>query len=82
MGRQGRRRPTGTPLFQSGVADARTVARAGYRAMMPGRTSVIVGLASRLLIFSTRFSPRSVVAMLSEAKMSLVDGGAKGAGTG
>jgi short-subunit dehydrogenase len=49
-------------LFKnSKVMDARTVAEAGYRGLMEGRTLVIPGLKNRLLASSVRFMPRSIV---------------------
>jgi short-subunit dehydrogenase len=41
--------------------DARTVAEAGYQALMAGKTVVIPGLGNKLLAQSIRFSPRSMV---------------------
>jgi len=43
------------------MMDARTVAEAGYRGMMAGRTIVIPGLGNKMLAQSIRFSPRSMV---------------------
>jgi uncharacterized protein len=43
------------------MMDARTVAQAGYRALMAGKRIEIPGLANKLLTQSLRFSPRSVV---------------------
>jgi len=43
------------------MMDARTVAEAGYRAMMSGKTVVIPGLGNKLLAQSIRFSPRRLV---------------------
>lgn len=43
------------------IMDARTVAEAGYQALMAGKTLVIPGLANKLLAQSVRFSPRSMV---------------------
>jgi hypothetical protein len=43
------------------MMDARTVAEAGYHALMAGKTIEIPGLANKLLTQSLRFSPRSVV---------------------
>jgi len=48
-------------LVQGGMADARTVARAGYRGMMARKTVVIPGLGNKLLPLAVRLSPRSVV---------------------
>ncbi|HYL72706.1 MAG TPA: SDR family oxidoreductase [Bryobacteraceae bacterium] len=43
------------------IMDARTVAEAGYRAMMAGKPVAIPGLKNKLLTQSIRFSPRSMV---------------------
>ena len=43
------------------MMDARTVAEAGYRGLMAGKTVVIPGLGNKLLTQSLRLSPRSVV---------------------
>jgi short-subunit dehydrogenase len=43
------------------IMDARTVAEAGYRALMAGKTVEIPGLQNKLLAQSVRVSPRSVV---------------------
>jgi short-subunit dehydrogenase len=43
------------------IMDAHTVAEAGYRAMLAGKTVVIPGFKNKLLAQSIRFSPRSVV---------------------
>jgi hypothetical protein len=41
--------------------DARTVAEAGYRGLMAGKTVVIPGIVNKLMAQSIRFSPRSLV---------------------
>lgn len=43
------------------MMDARTVAEAGYRGLMAGKTVVIPGFGNKLLTQSLRLSPRSVV---------------------
>jgi len=43
------------------MMDARTVAEAGYRGLMAGKTVVIPGLGNKLLTQSLRLSPRGVV---------------------
>jgi hypothetical protein len=48
-------------LFKMRVMDVGPVAEEGYRAMMQGRSLVITGLRNRLMAFSIRFAPRSVV---------------------
>lgn len=48
-------------LFKSGVADAASVARHGYRAMLAGKVVVVHGVRNKLTVQATRVSPRSVV---------------------
>jgi short-subunit dehydrogenase len=43
------------------VADARSVAEAGVRAMMRGQRLVVTGLRNKLLLFAERFTPRGTV---------------------
>ncbi len=43
------------------IMDARTVAEAGYRGMLAGKTVVIPGAMNKLLVQSLRVSPRSMV---------------------
>jgi short-subunit dehydrogenase len=47
------------------VMDARTVAEAGYRALMAGKPVAIPGLLNKLLAQSVRFSPRSMVTKIA-----------------
>jgi short-subunit dehydrogenase len=54
-----------TLLFKLPVADAASVARAGYRGMMRGRDMVIPGLSNKLLELVLRLSPRRVVLRVS-----------------
>ncbi|MGE5415537.1 MAG: SDR family NAD(P)-dependent oxidoreductase [Acidobacteriota bacterium] len=53
-----------TNIFKFGVADARSVAEAGYKALMRRRRVSITGLNNKALIFSTRFSSRIIVSKL------------------
>jgi short-subunit dehydrogenase len=46
------------------IMDARTVAEAGYRGMMAGKSIVIPGVKNKVLAQSVRFSPRSMVTKL------------------
>jgi short-subunit dehydrogenase len=48
-------------LVQGRIMDARTVAEAGYRGLMAGRSVVVPGLSAKLLAFSVRLSPRWMV---------------------
>jgi short-subunit dehydrogenase len=55
-----------TPLFRSGrVLSADAVANAGYDALMAGRRVVIPGLSNRILVGSTRFAPRRLLAAIA-----------------
>jgi short-subunit dehydrogenase len=47
------------------VMDARTVAEAGYRALMAGKPMVVPGLTNKLLALSVRVSPRSMVTKIA-----------------
>jgi uncharacterized protein len=48
-------------LFDRAVMDARTVAEAGYRGLLAGKTIVIPGLRNNLLARSIGFFPRNLV---------------------
>lgn len=48
-------------LFQSGVADAASVARSGYLGMKAGKVIAIPGLTNRINVFAPRFAPRVLV---------------------
>jgi short-subunit dehydrogenase len=48
-------------LVQGQIADARSVALAGYRGLMAGKTLVIPGFGNKLVPWMIRLSPRSVV---------------------
>lgn len=50
-----------TKLMQGRIADAKSVALAGYRAMMQGRSLIIPGFRNRLLAFAIRLMPRKCV---------------------
>ena len=52
-------------IKQKKVMDARTVAEAGYRALMAGKPVAIPGLLNKLLAQSVRFSPRSIVTKIA-----------------
>jgi uncharacterized protein len=49
-------------LVQGQIADARSVALAGYRGLMAGKTVVIPGFTNKLVPWIVRVSPRGVVA--------------------
>jgi short-subunit dehydrogenase len=48
-------------LVQGEIADAASVARAGYRGLMAGKTIVIPGFSNKLIPWIVRVSPRGVV---------------------
>ena len=48
-------------LFQGEIADAASVALAGYRGLMAGKTLVIPGFTNKLVPWITRLSPRGAV---------------------
>jgi short-subunit dehydrogenase len=48
-------------LVQGEIADAASVARAGYRGLMAGKTLVIPGFSNKLIPWIVRVSPRRVV---------------------
>ena len=48
-------------LVQGNIADAASVALAGYRGLMAGRTIVIPGFTNKLIPWVVRLSPRGVV---------------------
>jgi short-subunit dehydrogenase len=54
-----------TLLFKLPVADAASMARAGYLGMMRGRSMVIPGLSNKLLELVVRLSPRRAVLWVS-----------------
>jgi hypothetical protein len=58
---QARADMAGSGLVRLGMADARSVAEAGYRGMEAGRVMVIPGIANRVLSLAVRFSPRWAV---------------------
>ena len=51
-------------LFKGPTMDARTVAEAGYAALMAGKPVVIPGVRNRILAFSVRLAPRRVVTQM------------------
>jgi uncharacterized protein len=46
-----------SPLFEKFAMEAPEVARRGYQGFRAGKTVVVVGLANKLMAFSTRFAP-------------------------
>lgn len=60
-----RARAKETLLFQLPVADAASVARAGYRGMLQGKDLVIPGLYNRLVALAPRLAPRRLLLWVS-----------------
>jgi uncharacterized protein len=56
-----------TALFKSGVMSSSEVARDAYRAMQRGTPFVVHGWKNRMLAFSVRLGPRSVVRSIAAA---------------
>jgi short-subunit dehydrogenase len=54
-----------TLLFRLGLADASSVAKAGIRGMMQGKTVVVPGIMNKLVAFSPRISPRRLLLFIS-----------------
>lgn len=54
-----------TMLFNGPLADAKSVARAGYEAMKKGREFVIPGLANKLVALSPHITPRRLLLWIS-----------------
>ena len=57
----------GTRLFRSGVMSSTEVAKEAYQAMLAGKPFVIHGWKNKMLAFSVRLGPRSVVRSISAA---------------
>ncbi len=47
------------------ILSARQVAERGYKALVRGERVTVVGLANKVMAFSTRFAPRSLLAMIA-----------------
>jgi uncharacterized protein len=54
-------------LFKMGSMRSEDVARAGYRAMLQGKTLVITGARNLLMVESLRFSPRKMVTAIARS---------------
>ena len=52
-------------LFNGPLADAASVARAGYRAMLKGRELVVPGLSNKLVALSPHITPRRLLLWIS-----------------
>jgi short-subunit dehydrogenase len=64
---------TGVALFRGRLQSPAEVAWVGYRALMGRRSSVVVGLANKLMVFALRFAPRDLVARISMDLLSRAD---------
>ena len=56
-----RAKTANTKLFLRGTMDAKSVAEEGYKGLMSGKPLVITGTRNKLITFSERFAPRSMV---------------------
>jgi len=56
-----RAKMSNSKLFLKGAMDAKTVAEEGYQGLMDGKAVVITGTRNKLMTFSERFAPRSMV---------------------
>jgi short-subunit dehydrogenase len=54
-------------LFRMGAASPQTVALEAYKAMHAGKTMIVHGLKSKLIVQSLRLSPRAVVLKIAAA---------------
>lgn len=61
---------TNAKIFQGRLSSAIEVAEAGYKALWQRRMTVVVGLANKLLIFSLRFSPRTLITRAAKGLLS------------
>lgn len=60
-------------LFKMGKMTSEEVARAGYRAMMAGKTLIITGLGNKLMAESVRFAPRKMVTAIARRVQERVE---------
>jgi short-subunit dehydrogenase len=61
-----------TRYFKSGTSSADKVAAIGYKALMKGKRTVIVGAKNNLLAFSVRLTPRKMIVKLGKYLMQKV----------
>lgn len=59
-----------TLLFTLFVMEPETVADIGYRAMLKGRTSIIVGLYNKLLVFTSKITPSTILNSLTQKMLT------------
>lgn len=60
-------------LFKMSKMTSEEVARAGYRAMMQGKTLIITGTRNKLMAESVRFAPRKMVTAIARRVQERVD---------
>jgi uncharacterized protein len=60
-------------LFKMGQMKSEDVARAGYLAMMRGRTLVVTGLRNKIMAQSVRFGPRKMVTAIARRVQERVE---------
>jgi short-subunit dehydrogenase len=60
-------------LFKMGTMSSQEVARAGYRAMIEGKTLVVTGWKNKIMAQSVRFSPRKLVTAIARAVQERVE---------
>lgn len=60
----------GTLLFKLFVMEPEVVVDIGYRAMLKGRTSVIVGLYNKILVFTSKITPPSILNPLTQKMLT------------
>jgi uncharacterized protein len=60
-------------LFKMGRMTSEEVARAGYRAMMQGKTLIISGLQNKIMAESVRFAPRKMVTAIARRVQERVE---------
>jgi short-subunit dehydrogenase len=64
-GFQERAQVKNTPLIRFGLADARSVAKAGIDGMMRGKTVVVPGFTNKLVAISPKIAPRKLLVRIS-----------------
>ena len=56
-------------LFKGKVANSKSVAEFGYKAMMKGKSVVIHGFINKIMASSVRFAPRNIVTIIARMKL-------------
>lgn len=65
-----RAKMTDTRIFSGRLMKAKEVASIGYRALLRQKPMVITGFANKALVFSMRFSPRTLLAKIAKGLLS------------